>query len=65
MFVFRELQPMPTGLRPGFAGPPPAPGSAPELVEPHGLSAPGAAAKLRVTRRGMSNLLGGRAGLPA
>ena len=36
-----------------------------ELVEPHGLSVTGAAAKLRVTRQAMSNLLGGRAGLSA
>ncbi|WP_375429541.1 HigA family addiction module antitoxin [uncultured Sphingomonas sp.] len=36
-----------------------------ELVEPHGLTVTGAAAKLHVTRQAMSNLLGGRAGLSA
>ena len=36
-----------------------------EMVEAHGLSVTGAAAKLRVTRQTMSNLLGGRAGLSA
>lgn len=36
-----------------------------EMVEPHGLSVTEAAAKLRVTRQAMSNLLGGRAGLSA
>lgn len=36
-----------------------------EIVEPHGLSVTDAAAKLRVTRQAMSNLLGGRAGLSA
>ena len=36
-----------------------------EIVEPHGLSVTGAAARLRVTRQAMSNLLGGRAGLSA
>jgi len=36
-----------------------------EIVEPHGLSVTVAAAKLRVTRQAMSNLLGGRAGLSA
>lgn len=36
-----------------------------EIVEPHGLSATNAGAKLHVTRQAMSNLLGGRAGLSA
>lgn len=36
-----------------------------EVVEPHGLSVTDAAAKLRVTRQAMSNLLGGRAVLSA
>ena len=36
-----------------------------EVVAPHGLSVTDAAAKLRVTRQAMSNLLGGRAGLSA
>ncbi|MDB5681334.1 MAG: addiction module antidote protein HigA family [Sphingomonas bacterium] len=36
-----------------------------EMIEPHGLSVTDAAAKLRVTRQAMSNLLGGRAGLSA
>ena len=36
-----------------------------EIVEPHGMSVTDAAAKLRVTRQAMSNLLGGRAGLSA
>jgi len=36
-----------------------------EMIEPHGLSVTEAAAKLRVTRQAMSNLLGGRAGLSA
>ena len=36
-----------------------------EVVEPHGLSVTETAAKLRVTRQAMSNLLGGRAGLSA
>lgn len=36
-----------------------------EIVEPHGLSVTDAAARLRVTRQAMSNLLGGRAGLSA
>ena len=35
-----------------------------EVVEPHGLTVTDAA-KLRVTRQAMSNLLGGRAGLSA
>ena len=36
-----------------------------EIVAPHGLSVTDAAAKLRVKRQAMSNLLGGRAGLSA
>lgn len=36
-----------------------------EVVGPRGLSVTEAAAKLRVTRQAMSNLLGGRAGLSA
>src|SRR4051794_16225115 len=36
-----------------------------EMIAPHGLSVTDAAAKLRVTRQAMSNLLGGRAGLSA
>jgi addiction module HigA family antidote len=36
-----------------------------EVIDPHGLSVTDAAAKLRVTRQAMSNLLGGRAGLSA
>ncbi|PNB32047.1 addiction module antidote protein, HigA family, partial [Pseudomonas sp. FW305-130] len=36
-----------------------------EVIEPHGLSVTDAAAKLRVTRRAMSNLLGARAGMSA
>ena len=36
-----------------------------EIVEPYGLTVTQAAAKLRVTRQAMSNLLGGRAGLSA
>jgi addiction module HigA family antidote len=36
-----------------------------EIIEPHGLSVSDAAAKLRVTRQAMSNLLGARAGLSA
>ena len=36
-----------------------------EIVAPHGLSVTDTAAKLRVTRQAMSNLLGGRAGLSA
>jgi addiction module HigA family antidote len=36
-----------------------------EMIEPHGLSVTDAAAKLRVTRQAMSNLLGARAGLSA
>ncbi|RMB37328.1 addiction module HigA family antidote [Sphingomonas sp. PP-F2F-G114-C0414] len=36
-----------------------------EVVAPHGLSVTDAAAKLRVTRQAMSNLLGSRAGLSA
>lgn len=36
-----------------------------EMIEPHGLSVTGAAAKLRVTRQAMNTLLGGRAGLSA
>ncbi len=36
-----------------------------EMIAPHGLSVTEAAAKLRVTRQAMSNLLGGRAGLSA
>jgi addiction module HigA family antidote len=35
------------------------------VIEPHDLSVTDAAAKLRVTRQAMSNLLGGRAGLSA
>ncbi|TCP71609.1 HigA family addiction module antitoxin [Sphingomonas sp. PP-CE-1G-424] len=36
-----------------------------EVVAPHGLSVTDVAAKLRVTRQAMSNLLGSRAGLSA
>lgn len=36
-----------------------------EIVEPHGLNVTDTAAKLRVTRQAMSNLLNGRAGLSA
>lgn len=36
-----------------------------EAVAPHGLSVTDVAAKLRVTRQAMSNLLRGRAGLSA
>lgn len=36
-----------------------------EIVAPHGLSVTDAAARLRVTRQAMSNLLNGRAGLSA
>jgi addiction module HigA family antidote len=36
-----------------------------EVIDPHGLSVTDAAAKLRVTRQAMSNLLGARAGLSA
>nr|WP_293992291.1 HigA family addiction module antitoxin [Sphingomonas sp.] len=36
-----------------------------EMIEPHGLSVTDAAAKLRVTRQAMSNLLRGRVGLSA
>ncbi len=36
-----------------------------EIVTPHGLSVTEAAAKLRVTRQAMSNLLGSRGGLSA
>ena len=36
-----------------------------EIVEPHGLSVTETAAKLRVTRQAMSNLLNGNAGLSA
>ena len=36
-----------------------------EIVEPHGFSVTAAAAKLRVTRQAMSNLLNGNAGLSA
>ena len=36
-----------------------------EIVEPHGLSVTDTAAKLRVTRRAMSALLNGHAGLSA
>lgn len=36
-----------------------------EVIDPHGLSVTDAAAKLRVTRQAMSNLLGSRAGLSA
>lgn len=36
-----------------------------EIVEPYGLNVTGAAAKLRVTRQAMSNLLCGRAALSA
>lgn len=36
-----------------------------EVIEPHGLSVTVAAEKLNVTRRAMSNLLRGRAGLSA
>lgn len=36
-----------------------------EVIEPHGLSVTDAAAKLRVTRQAMSNVLGARAGLSA
>lgn len=36
-----------------------------QIIEPHGLSVTEAAAKLRVTRQAMSNLLGARAGLSA
>jgi transcriptional regulator with XRE-family HTH domain len=35
------------------------------MIEPHGLSATDAAAKLHVTREAMSNLLCGRSGLSA
>ena len=36
-----------------------------EIVQPHGLNVTDTAAKLRVTRQAMSNLLNGRAGLSA
>lgn len=36
-----------------------------EIIEPHGLTVSDAAARLRVTRQAMSNLLGARAGLSA
>jgi addiction module HigA family antidote len=36
-----------------------------EVIDPHGLSVTDAAARLRVTRQAMSNLLGSRAGLSA
>ena len=36
-----------------------------EIVEPHGLNVTDTAAKLRVTRQAMSNLLNGNAGLSA
>lgn len=36
-----------------------------EIVKPQGLTVSDAAAKLRVTRQAMSNLLGARAGLSA
>jgi antitoxin HigA-1 len=36
-----------------------------EIVEAHGLNVTDTAAKLRVTRQAMSNLLNGRAGLSA
>lgn len=36
-----------------------------EVIVPHGLSVTDIAAKLRVTRQAMSNLLGARAGLSA
>uniref|UniRef100_UPI0035CC9DC3 HigA family addiction module antitoxin n=1 Tax=uncultured Sphingomonas sp. TaxID=158754 RepID=UPI0035CC9DC3 len=36
-----------------------------EVIDPHGLSVTDTAAKLRVTRQAMSNLLGSRAGLSA
>lgn len=51
-------------LHPSFAVHP-GPWLRTEMVEPHGLSVTEAAAKLRVTRHEMSNLLGGRAGLSA
>jgi addiction module HigA family antidote len=51
-------------LHPSFAVHP-GPWLRTEMVEPHGLSVTEAAAKLRVTRQEMSNLLGGRAGLSA
>ncbi|MDQ2893492.1 MAG: HigA family addiction module antitoxin [Pseudomonadota bacterium] len=51
-------------LHPSFAVHP-GPWLRAELVEPHGLNVTEAAAKLRVTRQAMSNLLGGRAGLSA
>ena len=55
---------MPIKLHSSFAVHP-GPWLRTEMVEPHGLSVIEAAAKLRVTRQAMSNLLGGRAGLSA
>ena len=55
---------MPIKLHPSFAVHP-GPWLREEMIEPHGLTVTGAAAKLRVTRQAMSNLLGGRAGLSA
>ncbi|MBS0479076.1 MAG: HigA family addiction module antidote protein [Proteobacteria bacterium] len=51
-------------LHPGFAVDP-GEWLRAEMIAPHGLSVTEAAAKLRVTRQAMSNLLGGRAGLSA
>ena len=55
---------MPIKLHPSFAVHP-GPWLRAEIVEPHRLSVTEAAARLRVTRQAMSNLLGGRAGLSA
>ena len=55
---------MPITLHPSLAIHP-GPWLRDEIVGPHGLSVIAAAARLRVTRQAMSNLLGGRAGLSA